>query len=155
MINRLFLPIICAIVLAPGLSFAQSGDITYARVETSVQIRDDLRITSLGGFGVSDRKVGHIDLVFINSDLEEEGNTFGVEMGGAFAFKLGATFYLGVGALLGYDTEDEFLATVYPELGAALTFGRFGVVATGKYYLDLKGESEEVVMLGLLYRIGA
>jgi len=155
MINRLLLPLICVIVLAPGLAFAQSGDITYASAETSVQIRDDLRITSLGGFGVSDRKVGYIDLVFIKSDLEDEGNTFGVEMGGAFAFKLGATFYLGVGALLGYDTEDDFLGTVYPELGAALTFGSFGVVASGKYYLDLKGESEEVVMLGLLYRIGA
>ena len=153
--NRL-LSLICVIGLSPGLLLAQTGtEVTFARVETSVQIREDLRITSLGGFGVSDRKVGHIDLVFIDSDDKDEGNTLGVELGGAFAFKLGATFYLGAGALLGYDTEEDFVATVYPELGVALTFGKFGVIANGKYYLDLKGDSEEVVMLGLLYKIGA
>ena len=154
--NRL-LSLICLIGLLPGFSLAQTGtEDTYARVDTSVQIRDDLRITTLGGIGVSDRKVGHIDLVFINSDAEDEGNTLGVEMGGAFSARLGPTFfYLGLGGLLGYDTEDDIVATVYPEIGAALTFGRFGVIASGKYYLDLKGDSEEVLMLGILYKIAA
>lgn len=147
---------VIALTLVPGVVQAQREgprDDTYARVERSVVINDDLRITSLGGIAFDDRKVGHIDMVYIES--KNEGNTLGLELGGGFAYKFGATFFLGLGGLLGYDSEDDFVGAVYPELGAALTFGSFGVIATGKLYAQLKGEIEEVVMLGIMYRVSS
>ena len=145
---------VCLTSLIPGALLAQTAatNDTFARSERSVQITDDLTITSLGGFGISDRKVGHIDLVFIESD--DDGDTLGIEMGGGFAFKAGLTFYLGAGLLLGYDLEDDGVeGTVYPEIGAAWKFGSFGVIASSKLYARLKGDTEDVVMLGLLYLI--
>ena len=145
--------IVCLFSL-PCLSHAQTAnEDAFARVETSVQIDDDLRITSLGGFGISDRKVGHFDLVYIEAD-DGEGDTLGFELGGGVAFKYGATFYLGAGLLLGYDSEDDIVGTVYPQAGAVLTLGKsFGVMVSSKYYAELKGDSEGVVMLGLLFLI--
>jgi hypothetical protein len=96
---------------------------TFARVERSVHITDELTNTSLGVFGVSGRKVGHMDLVYIESD--DDGDTLGVEMGGGFGFKAGATFYAGGGLLVGYDSEDDFVGTaVYPEVGAVSRVGK-------------------------------
>ena len=143
----------CLISLLPAYSLAQTPkEDAYARVESSGLINDEHRITSLGGFGISDRKVGHFDLVYIDSD--GDGDTLGVELGGGIAFRAGATFFLGAGLLLGLDTDDHVAATVYPEAGAVLKLGKsFGLIATGKHYVRLQGDSEDVVMLGLLYLI--
>ena len=149
------LSIMCLLALSPALSQAQQGanEVAFGRVETSVLIDDDLRITSLGGFGISDRKVGHVDLVYIEAD-DGEGETLGLELGGGLAFRAGATFYLGAGLMLGYDNEDDFVGTFYPQAGGVLQLSKsFGVMATGKYYARLKGDPEEVVLIGLLYMI--
>jgi len=144
----------CLLVLLPALVQAQSAnEDAFARVETSVVIDDDLRITSLGGFGISDRKVGHFDLVYIEAD-DGEGDTLGIELGGGLAAKFGATFYLGAGLMAGYDSEDDFVGTFFPQAGAVLRLGAsFGLMASAKYYASLKGDPEEVVMIGLLYMI--
>ena len=142
---------VCLISLFPGMLLAQSAsEEAFARVETSVEIGDGLQIITLGGFGISDNKVGHLDLVYIESS--GRGNTLGIELGGGIAFQAGITFYLGAGALVGYDSKDDLVGTVYPELGAAVRFTRrFGLVASGKLYADLKGDSEEVLMLGIIW----
>ncbi len=141
----------CLIGLFPGLLLAQKpSEVAFARVERSVEIDDGLRITSLGGFGISEGKVGHLDLVYVESN--GRGNTLGVELGGGLAFRAGVTLYVGVGALVGYDSKDDLVGTLYPELGAALHFTRtLGLIATGKLYANLKGDSEEVLLLGLLW----
>lgn len=148
------LSIPCLLLLLPAFAQAQrANEVTFARVETSVLIDDDLRITSLGGFGISDRKVGHFDLVYIEAD-DGEGDTLGFELGGGLAAEFGATFYLGAGLMLGYDSEDDFVGTFYPQAGAVLRLGQsFGVMASAKYYARLKGDPEEVVLIGLLYFI--
>lgn len=130
-----------------------AGNDNALRIERSKDTDVDLRITSLGVFGLSGGSVGHIDLAYIES--EGDGNGLALDLGGGVAYEMGGTFFMGIGVALGYNWDDRgFIGAYYPEVGVVyqLTKG-FGLVATGKRYYNLYDslEDEKIIMFGLLF----
>lgn len=141
------------ILLLPSLVLAADAEEKFFRIERSKQTDMGLRITSIGGFGLQGRKVGHLDLSYIES--VSDGDGLALDLGGGVSFHAGVTFFLGVGFLLGYNWDNsDFIGAYYPEAGVFAQITKtFGVVVTGKRYFNLYNntEDENVVMFGLLF----
>jgi len=113
----------------------------------------DIQITSIGGFGMNEGAVGHLDLSYIESF--KHGNALALDLGGGISFRSGPSFFLGIGFLLGYNFDEYApIGAYYPQVGSIVHITKtFGIVATGRRYLNLYSniEHENIVMIGLLF----
>ena len=78
-----------------------------------------------------------------------------LDLGGGVSYSAGATFFLGIGFLLGYNFDDrDPIGAYYPQAGVIIQITKtFGITATGRRYSDLYRniEDENIVMFGLLF----
>lgn len=147
----------CSFLLAfcfPSIVWATDAEEIFLRIERSKQTDDmDLRVTSLGVFGMNKGMIGHVELSYIESIGNGDG--LALDFGGGVSFRAGVTFFLGAGFLLGYNGDNsDVISAYYPEAGIVLPITKtFSLVATGKRYYKLYGnsEDEDVVMFGLLF----
>jgi len=139
------------LLFAPGFTFGANTGENFLRIEKSTQSDTDLRITSIGGFGFSDGKVGHVDLSYIKS--VNEGDGLAMDAGAAYAFNAGAIFFVGGGFLLGYNWDKNgAIGAFYPEAGVAVNITKLiGVTLSTKRYFNLYDNTENVIMFGLLF----
>ncbi len=142
--------LLLSILLLPDPLFAQDAQGNFLRVERNRQTETDLRITSIGGFGVAGGKIGHVDLSYIES--VDDGNSLVLDVGADVAFTAGADFFVGGGFLLGYNVDrNSVVSAYYPELGLAIKVTRqMGVTVTAKRYYNLYDRTEDAVMVGIL-----
>ena len=138
------------LIFVSSLAFEANAGENFLRIEKSTQSDADLRVTSIGGFGVDNGKIGHVDLSYIKS--VNEGDGFAMDVGAAFAFNAGATFFVGGGFLLGYNWDKSgFINAYYPEAGIAVNITKsLGVIISTKRYFNLYDNMEDVIMFGLL-----
>lgn len=146
----------CLAALYPGIalsvnSSANTEDV-YLRLERSQDSELDLRITSMGGFGINVGKIGHIDISHIESSAN--GDALVLDLGADLSFKAGVTFFFGVGIMLGYNWDSSsYISAYYPEVGVITSLSRtLGIVVTKKRFYNLYDniEGEDVIMFGLL-----
>lgn len=123
---------------------------TFLRIERNKQTETDLRITSIGGFRVSSGEIGHVDLSYIES--ANDGDGLAMDIGADFSFQAGATFFVGGGLLIGYNWDKKgSIGAYYPEAGIAVNITRkYDVTISGKRYFNLYGNTENVIMIGVL-----
>ena len=130
------------------------ADITdeYFHLERSKKSNLDIQITGIGGLGLGEGKIGHGNLSYIESI--EHGDALALDLGGGVSYDAGATFYVGLGVLLGYNFDNrDLIGTYYPQIGVVVQITKtFGLIATGKRYSNLYSttEGENIVMFGLL-----
>lgn len=141
-------------LLFPCFVQAENTDDNFLRLERSQQ--NDaigLQVTSLGVFGLNAGKIGHVELSYIESDIDGDG--LALEFGGGASYHAGATFFLGIGFTLGYNSDrNDFMNAYYPEVGVLVQITKkLGLIATGKRYYSLYDsvDGENIVMLGLLF----
>lgn len=139
------------ILLVPSLALGDAREETLVRIERNKPSGDDSRFTTVGAFGLSKGKMGHIGLSYIETD--NEGDALALDAGAGIAFHAGASFFVGAGLLFGYNGDaSDVVGTYYPEAGVLVKFARsFGVIASRKHYADLYGRSEGISMFGLLF----
>jgi len=138
------------ILVSAPIFGANTGE-NFLRIGRSTQSDTDLRITSIGGFGFSDGKIGHVDLSYIQS--VNEGDGLAMDAGAAYAFNAGATFFVGGGFLLGYNWDKNgIIGAFYPEAGVAVNITKsLGVTFSTKRYFNLYDNTEDVIMFGLFF----
>ncbi len=126
----------------------------YLHLKRSKETDKDLQITAIGGFGLARSAVGHADLSYIES-VGDGDDGLAIDVGAGMSYRLGATFFLGAGALFGYNWDsNDYLSAYYPEAGIVIQIGdSFGLTVTGKRYYNLAStdEDENVVMFGLIF----
>ncbi len=145
---------LCLIVcLLPDLVLGENAKEEFFRIERSKKNNVDLRISSVGGFGLNKGTVGHIDLSYIES--VDNGDALVLDLGGGVSVRAGVTFFLGMGFSLGYNWDNsDYISAYYPEIGMVAQLTKtFGVIATGRRYSNLyhSADDENIVMLGLLF----
>ncbi len=138
------------LIFVSSPAFEANAGENFLRIEKSKQSDSDLRITSIGGFGFGDGKIGHVDLSYIKS--VNKGDSLAIDVGAAFSFNAGATFFLGGGFLLGYNWDKNgFIYAFYPEAGVAVNITKsFGLILSTKRYFNLYDGTEDVIMFGVL-----
>lgn len=146
---RLYLLILLSL---PGLAVCADIETDFFHIERSKKNDLDIQVTSIGGFGLNKGSVGHMDLSYIES--VENGDTLAIDLGGGVSVNAGATFFLGVGFLLGYNNKDNnAIGAYYPQVGVIVHISKtLGLIATGRRYSNLHSniEDENIVMFGFL-----
>ncbi|HHI92171.1 MAG TPA: hypothetical protein ENK04_01470 [Gammaproteobacteria bacterium] len=139
------------LLFTPGLTFGEGTGKNFLRIEKSTQSDTDLSITSIGGFGFNDGKIGHADLLYIKS--VNEGDGLAMDAGAAYAFNAGAAFFVGGGFLLGYNWDKNgIIGAFYPEAGIAVNITKsLGITLGAKRYFNLYDDTENIIMFGLLF----
>ena len=128
-------------------------DKPYLRIEQSKPSdENDLTITTIGGLIFKDNMQGHIDLSYLDSDLNGQGAT--LDLGGGYAFNWNVSLFLGVGISLGYNWDDEgLIATYYPEAGIVVDLtNNFGLTVSARRIYNLYDQETDVIMLGIVFR---
>ncbi len=142
------------ITLTPSIAIGQGINKTFLSLERAIQTDSDVKITSIGGFGITNEKVGHFNLSFL--ETTNDGDDLALDFGaGGGAVTGSATVYLGLGFLLRYnDSKRDFTAALYPEAGVAFIIKEnYGINFSAKRYFNFYGRTENIVLLGLLYNI--
>ena len=139
--------------LVPSVVLAADTEESFFLIETNKQTDLDIKITSVGAFGLNNGRVGHLNLSYIES--AGDGNTLALDLGGGVAYHAGLTYFFSVGFLLGYNRDNsDYIAAYYPEIGVVAQIAKtFGLIATGRKYSNLYSsiEDENIVMFGLLF----
>lgn len=148
---KLSLGLFFLIYFVPGIVLGADTEGTFLRIERSKQTESGLRITAIGGFGLKGRKVGHVDLSYIES--VNNGDGLAMDIGADFAIRAGVTFFVGGGFLLGYNWDkSDYIAAYYPEAGIIVNITKtFGVTVSRKRYFNLYDRTENVTMIGFLF----
>ena len=137
------------LLLLPSLDICADIEDDFFYIERSKKNDLDIQITSIGGFGINEGKVGHLDLSYIES--VEQGDILALDLGGGVSFDAGATFFLGVSVLLGYNIDNhDPIGAYYPQIGAIVQITKtFGVIATGRRYSNLYSsvKDENIVVM--------
>jgi len=142
--------------LLVGLLFsvnAAHADKSYFRVEQSKPSnKNDLNITTIGGFVFKDNVYAHVDLSYLDSELNGRGAT--LDFGTGFIFDWDVSIFLGIGVSFGYNWDDESLiATYYPETGIVVDItDNFGLTMSVRRIFNLYDQDEDVIMLGVVFR---
>lgn len=113
---------------------------------------DDLSVTTLGVVSLKNNMIGHVDLNYLNSDMN--GDALALDFGAGLAFNWYVSPYISIGATLGYNWDiDEAIAAYFPEVGIIADITKkFGIVLSAKRYYSLYEEDDDVIMLGLVFR---
>ena len=90
-------------------------------------------------------------MAYLESDTA--GDTWGLDVGVGYTFPASIKLFLGVGVLLGYNTDKEdYLTAYYPEVGAILQISdAFALSASRKRYFDLYSKTEDATLLGVVF----
>ena len=70
---KVTLDLFLLIFLVPNLVLGANTGETFLRIERNKQTETDLRVTSIGGFGLRGGQVGHADLSYIESANDGDG----------------------------------------------------------------------------------
>ena len=124
--NRHISSYLFILLLLPSLAICADIEDDFFYIERSEKNDLDIQITSIGGFGMNKGTVGHLNLSYIES--VEHGDTLALDLGGGASFDAGATIFLGISFLLGYNFDDhDPIGAYYPQIGAVIqitkTFG--------------------------------
>jgi len=128
-------------------------DKSYLRIEQSKPSdENDLTITSIGGLIFEDSMLAHVDMSYLDSDLNGQGAT--LDFGGGYVLNWDVSFFLGVGASFGYNWDDEgVIATYYPEAGIVVDItNNLGLTVSARRIYNLYDEDYDVIMLGIVFR---
>ncbi|HED32861.1 MAG TPA: hypothetical protein ENJ08_01405 [Gammaproteobacteria bacterium] len=114
--------------------------------------KNDLTITSIGGLIFEDNMHAHVDLSYLDSELNGRGTT--LDFGAGFAFDWDVSLFLGIGISLGYNWDDDSLITTYyPETGIVIDItNNFGLTMSVRRIFNLYDQDEDVIMLGIVFR---
>lgn len=154
--NMLRILIFLFLSLQPLLLHA-ADELIFSRIEHSVRSERDISLTTLGAFGIENGLTGHVDLGFMSTKAGSDALTLDLGAGISFPQKAkNFAIFLGIGGLAGYHFDDDYDSTIlslYPEVGMMLKISdKWGLLLTGKRYYDLYDETENMVMLGLMFR---
>jgi len=135
-----------------GVSAQAESKKNYLQIERSLPTENnDLTVTSIGGLLFDNNAGSHVDLSYLESDVNGKGLT--LDVGGSYVFRWDVSFFVGMGIALGYNWDnDDYIASYYPEAGAVYEVTkRFGLTVSGKRYFNLYDKPENIVKLGLLF----
>lgn len=98
-----------------GVAANPQPDKYYLRIAYGTS-RDtsDLKITSLGVLSLKNNMVGHVDLRYLDSDMN--GKALALDFGADLAYNWHVSPYISIGATLGYNWDkDDTIAAYFPE----------------------------------------
>ncbi len=151
---KVHLMFLLLIILTPSIAIAEGINKTFLSLERTIQTDTDITITSIGAFGITNEKIGHFNLSFLETN--SDGDALALDFGaGGGKITGSATIYLGLGFLLRYNnSKRDFTAAPYPEAGVAFIIKKnYGINFSAKRYFNFYGRAENVILLGLLYNI--
>jgi hypothetical protein len=121
------------------------------RLEQRKYSESEPHITTMGVFGQEANKYTHIDLTYLES--KTAGDTWGLDVGVGYTLPTSIKFFVGIGVLLGYNTDKEdYLTAYYPEVGAILQINEaFALSASRKRYFDLYNKTEDATLFGIIF----
>lgn len=135
------------------VSAIAAPDKNYLAIEHSISSdKNDIDITSLGMLSLKDNIASFIKLSYLESDINGTGST--LDLGGGYTLNRDVSLYFLLGVSLGYNWDkDDYIAAYFPEVGIVMDFTKtFGITVSGKRYLNLYEEDEDIVMFGLVFR---
>ena len=96
--------------------------------------------------------MGHLELTRLNSGAK--GKSLALEFGGGYVLNWDISLFIGIGASLIYNkANDDFIAAYYPEVGLTVDLTKkLGITARSKRYHNLYDETENIIMMGLVFR---
>lgn len=141
------------LICLSGNTRASQPDKLYFRIAHGASSdSNELSVSSLGVLSLKNNMVGHVDLSYLDSEIDGKAST--LDFGAGFAFNWYVSPYLSVGASLGYNWDkNETIAAYYPEIGVVMDFTKsFGITFSGRRYYSLYEEEINTFMLGLVFR---
>jgi hypothetical protein len=112
---------------------------------------NDLNVSSLGVVSFKNNMMGHVDLSYLDSDMN--GSALALDFGAGLAYNWYVSPYITIGASLGYNWDsDETIAAYFPEVGIVADITKtFGMSFSARRYYSLYEEDEDVFMIGLVF----
>lgn len=126
---------------------------SYLRIEKSeISDENDLTFTTIGGLVFEDNIQAHVDLSYLESELNGQGAT--LDFGGGYVFNGKISLFLGVGISLGYNWDDgDLISTYYPEAGIVMDIdANIGLTVSTRRIFNLYDKDEDIIMLGIVFR---
>ncbi len=129
------------------------ADKSYLRLEQNKPSDEyDLSITTIGGLIFEDDMEAHIDLSYLDSDLN--GQAAALDFGGGYVFNWNVSLFIGLGVSLGYNWDDKsYITSYYPEAGIVLDLTKnLGLTVSARRIYNLYDQETDVIMLGVVFR---
>jgi len=145
--------IILTLALLSVVTASPQKDKLYFRIAYGTSHNNnDLGVSSLGVVSLKNNMVGHVDLSYLDSDMN--GGALALDFGAGLAYNWYVSPYISIGASLGYNWDnDETIAAYFPEIGIVADITRtFGMTISARRYYSLYEEDEDVYMFGLVFR---
>jgi hypothetical protein len=140
-------------ILLSGVTASPQKDKYYLRIGYGKSHdTDDLSVGSLGVVSLKNNMIGHVDLSYMDSDVN--GSALALDFGAGLAYSWYVSPYISIGASLGYNWDnDETIAAYFPEVGILAEITKaFGVSLSARRYYSLYEDDENVIMLGLVFK---
>lgn len=140
-------------VLLSGVMASPQKDKLYFRIGYGASPdTNDLSVSSLGVVSLKNNMIGHVDLSYLDSDMD--GSALALDFGAGIAYNWYVSPYISIGASLGYNWDnDETIAAYFPEVGIVADITKsFGMSLSARRYYSLYEENENVIMLGLVFK---
>ncbi len=140
-------------LLLPTITAQAAQNKSYLRIEQSMPSdENDLRITSVGGLVFQDYMETHIDLSYLESDINGDAAT--LDFGVGYVFNWDVSVFAGIGVSTGYNWDNsDYMYTYYPEVGIVIDIGNnFGLTVSQKRIFNLYDKHEDIIMLGIVIR---
>ena len=140
-------------VLLSGVMAGPQKDKMYFRIGYGTSSdTSDLSVSSLGVVSLKNHMIGHVDLSYLDSDMD--GSALALDFGAGIAYNWYVSPYISIGASLGYNWDkDETIAAYFPEAGIVADITKsFGMSLSARRYYSLYEEDEDVIMLGLVFK---
>ena len=142
-----------SVVLLSGVTASPEKDKYYLRIGYGTSHdTDDLSVSSLGVVSLKNNMIGHVDLSYLDSDMN--GSALALDFGAGLAYNWYVSPYISIGASLGYNWDnDETIAAYFPEVGIVADITKtFGMSLSARRYYSLYEEDEDVIMFGLVFQ---
>ncbi|VAW66944.1 hypothetical protein MNBD_GAMMA09-1428 [hydrothermal vent metagenome] len=141
------------IALLPVLTAQAAGNKSYLRIEQNKPSdENDLRITTIGGLIFQNYMETHVDLSYLESDINGDAAT--LDFGVGYVFNWDISVFAGIGGSTGYNWDNsDYMYTYYPEVGVILDItNNFGLTISQKRIFNLYDKHEDIIMLGIVIR---